>query len=170
MGVWRYRKATVSLRVEIGLRCGPTFYHICLDWNSLPRIYLHRISTGISTVSKTVSLPWNYRWSTLIHHSTIVTTRKLCCAHNPFILNWISLSSIHITLLFLHRSLPLTGISNLPSPFYLFHFHPRFSISATFAEKVQPIVRVVDMAWGWRTNVSSRIQKGGRRLVIQTSN
>jgi len=120
-----------------------------------PYQYFHRISTVDSTTD--TSLPLIHADPPLYH---CYYTRKLCCAHNPFILNWISLSSIHITLLFLHRSLLLTGISNLPSS-YLFRFHPCFSMSSTFAEKVQPIVRVADMAWGWWTKVLSQYRKGG---------
>jgi len=93
--------------VEIGLRCGPTFYHTCS----------RRFSTVDSTVD--TSLP-------LIHHSTIITlvtvrhTQIMLCSQSIYIK--LNFSKFHhsynnITLLFLHRSLPLTGISNLPSPF-----------------------------------------------------
>src|SRR5712664_395045 len=81
-----------------------------------PYRYFHRFSTVDSTVD--TSLP-------LIHHSTIITLvtvrhmQIMLCSQSIYIkLNFSKFHSYNnITLLFLHRSLPLTGISNLPSPF-----------------------------------------------------
>jgi len=85
-----------------------------------------------------------------LYHCTQLYTRKLCCAHNPFVLNWISLSSIHTTLLFLHRSLPLTDISNLPSPFWIFtplSCSDYCNEQDRTKESKKKIVQHVDIAW-----------------------